>query len=231
MDQVYTVTTKTTVTTAPASPACGATGAGVTLKIDPGFAYNSAAKGFSRDTCHGSGSCAGGNIGDGNWNFAAYMAANHPGVNTSVVGGTTRYATYLWEQANAGSAEGPQQIGATTSSFKDKGSNRDWTITRKCAFSKPKIGSSAYPAQKDRRVLPIVSANCDDLKGKGGPGGEHVGGYKLLRVFDVFVTEPSFDRATTSNKEIYAEIVGPAETGEGTSGFQYYAKSRPFLVR
>ena len=79
--------------------------------------------------------------------------------------------------------------------------------------------------------LKAKTANCDNLKGKGGGGTSS--GYRLLRVFDIFITEPSFDRPAlgVSNKEIYAEIVGPAETGEGTSGFQYYAKNRPFLIR
>jgi hypothetical protein len=76
-----------------------------------------------------------------------------------------------------------------------------------------------------------VAANCDLLNGKGDIGTD----FKLIRVFDVFVTEPSLQRTTypgpTDDKEIYGEVVGPAKTFAGTTGFQYYARSKPYLVR
>ena len=230
LTMTYEVTVSGSGTTPPTEKACGDTGTGITYTKQ--FLHDPAAKGFPRDTCHTTDTCSGGNMGNGVWDFAGYMAANHPGVDTTLVGGTTRYATYLWELNNPSTAMDPQQIGALTTSSKKKGGNTEWTLTKNCAFSKPKVASAAYPAQKDRRVLPIVSANCDNLKGKGGASSSSKG-YVLLRVFDVFVTEPSYDRTTpaTSNKEIYAEIVGPAEAGEGTSGFQYYAKVRPYLIR
>jgi hypothetical protein len=36
---------------------------------------------------------------------------------------------------------------------------------------------------------------------------------------------------TTDDKEIYGEVVGPATTLESGSGFQYYSRNRPYLVR
>lgn len=242
LTMVYETTTAPTVTVQPPMAACGATGTGITYAND--FLQDNGVKGFPRDNCHNTNNCTGGNIGNGTWDFAGYMAANHPGVDTTLVGGTTRYATYLWEIVNRATAMGPQQIGGITESTKVTGGKKTWTLSKKCAFTKPKVASAAFDAngvplyatQKDRRVLPIVAANCDNLKGKGGASSSSKG-YVLLRVFDVFVTEPSFDRfdavnkKITDNKEIYAEIIGPAETGEGTSGFQYYAKVRPYLIR
>jgi hypothetical protein len=35
----------------------------------------------------------------------------------------------------------------------------------------------------------------------------------------------------TDDKEIYGEVVGPAETFAGSNGFQYYSRSKPYLVR
>ena len=93
------------------------------------------------------------------------------------------------------------------------------------------MASAAYPAEKDRRVLPIVAADCSKLKGKGTAFEDYI----LLRVFDVFLTEPSIQRnwyaTPTDDKEIYAEVVGPAETFAGTNGFQYYSRNKPYLVR
>jgi hypothetical protein len=53
-------------------------------------------------------------------------------------------------------------------------------------------------------------------------------------VFDIFLTEPSLQRTVpgpTDDKEIYGEVIGPAETFAGTTGFQYYSRNRPYLVR
>lgn len=201
--------------------------------------------GFNRDTCHYSGTCEGGNFGDGNWDRTAYLAANHPGITAdqiaAAIGGgatgatLTRYQVYNWEQQTAG-ALAPVQMGpdsALTSSGKNK--NTVWTVTRECSFPTPKLASSSYPAQMDRRVLPVVAADCSDLKGKGTAFVD----FKILRVFDVFLTEPSLSRSAaqtggtvgTDDKEIYGEVIGPAKTFAGSNGFQYYARNKPYLIR
>ena len=83
------------------------------------------------------------------------------------------------------------------------------------------------------RILPVVAANCASLNGK-----ESLDKFEALRVFNVFLTEPSLNRTVakgylgaTDDKEIYAEVVGPAETPSGGSGFQYYARNKPYLIR
>jgi hypothetical protein len=35
----------------------------------------------------------------------------------------------------------------------------------------------------------------------------------------------------TDDKEIYGEVIGPAETFAGTGGFQYFSRNKPYLVR
>ena len=84
----------------------------------------------------------------------------------------------------------PLQIGAADVTFKDQGGNRTWTIVKKCAFNKPKFATAAASTVKDRRVLPIVAANCDNLRGKGSAFEDYI----ILRVFDIFLTEPSLQR-------------------------------------
>lgn len=221
------------------APAGGSVNAGGQTSYASDFALNTAAKGFTRDTCHYSESCTGGNFGDATWDRDGYMAANHPGVSAATVaaaagktiGTLTRYDVYVWEQANAVSgAMDPLQVGATQVTQQPQGANIRWTFTKQCALSQPKLASAAYPAQKDRRILTIVAADCTNLKGKG----EAFEDYVLLRAFDVFLVEPSLQRTVpgvTDDKEIYGEVIGPAETFAGTTGFQYYSRNRPYLVR
>jgi hypothetical protein len=240
LTMTYTQTTARTVTVAPAdNKVCGDTGG--TVSYGSTFALNSGAKGFPRDSCHYSGTCSGGNFGDGSWDLSGYLAANHPGVTAGAIATAlnnghdathlTRYDVYSWELATA-NAMNPQQVGATTNDGGKNGPQQTkiWTYTKQCNFAKPKLASSNYPTEKDRRVLPIVAADCSNLKGKGQAFVDYV----LLRVFDVFLTEPSEQRTTpgvTDNKEIYGEVIGPAETFAGTSGFQYYSRNKPYLVR
>ena len=239
--ETYVIDTDPTETAVPAAPACGQSGTGFDGALSYGanvHALDAVAKGFQRDDCHYSASgCTDGNIGDGVWDFDGYMAANHPTVtDTSVVGGTSRYAVYTWERDNDATSGtlGPVTVSAPapeTVIKKIKGNDRKvWTFTKRCNYHRPIFGATNYPEQKDRRVLPVVAANCDDLNGKGSAYED----YTLLRVFDVFLTEPSLQRPApraTDDKEIYGEIIGPAETEQGSSGFQYYAKSKPYLVR
>jgi hypothetical protein len=250
LTMTYTQQTAKTVTTAPAdNQSCGATGG--TVSYATSFnAPDAKAKGFPRDSCHYKGTCTGGNYGDGTWDITSYLAANHPGVTASQIAaaltasGTaasastlTRYQVYSWEEQTAGATD-PQQIGTTTVTSKTQGQNTTWTFTKQCTFSQPKLATTSYPAQKDRRVLPIVAADCSNLKGKGSAFVD----FTILRVFDVFLTEPSESRSPaqtgatgatvgTDDKEIYGEVIGPAETFAGTNGFQYYARNKPYLVR
>lgn len=222
----------------PTVPECGAAAsADVTYTND--FALNSAAKGLPRDTCHYGGTCAGGNFGDADWDRAGYMAANHPGITAATVAAAvgksvenlTRYDMYKWELDNKATGKlAPITISTVTDPPKVQGPNTTYKTTKQCAFSEPKLASAAYPEQKDRRLLPIVAANCDNLKGKGAAFEDYV----LLRVFDIFLVEPSLQRTVpgvTDDKEIYGEVVGPAQTFEGGSGFQYYSRNRPYLIR
>jgi Flp pilus assembly protein TadG len=188
-------------------------------------------KGLDRDTCHYTDTCGDGNFGDKVWDFGGYMAANHPAVDTDDVpkAGTTptRYEVYLWELDNAGMLDSKSFV-STTSSQKQNG-RWDHTVTTQCTYSEPMYGSTAYPDQKDRRIIPVVAANCAGLNGVGNADED----FTLIRVFDVFLTEPSGQRSypgVTDNKEIYGEIIGPAQAFGG-GGIQYYSRSKPYLVR
>jgi hypothetical protein len=231
----------------PTVPACGADATAKNANPElqyTDFAVNSGVKGFPRDTCHYSSTCGGNdsNIGDATWARDAYMAANHPGTTTGAVatamGKTaatlTRYDVYRWELQNINSgAMDAQQVGATvpdSANPKIQGQNATWNYTKVCNFAKPFVAKTAYPAEKDRRVIPVVAADCTNLKGVG----QAFEDYTILRAFDVFITEPSMQRSSptpTDEKEIYGEVIGPAQVFGGTTGFQYYSRNKPYLVR
>jgi Flp pilus assembly protein TadG len=260
MTMTYEITQPKSNTTVPTPGNCGlaATGNGnPNPKVTyTDFAQTAAAKQFGRDTCHYLGTCptTGGaqNFGNGTWDRAGYIAANHPSetatsIANAIGGGATaatltRYQVYQWEIANQASGKlDPIQIGATVpdpNNPKIQGNNATYTFTKVCAFNKPRLAAAALPTVKDRRVLPIVAANCDKLKGKGSAFEDYI----ILRVFDIFLTEPSLQRSaaqtgiagatqSTDEKEIYGEVIGPAEPVGGSGGFQYYSRSRPYLVR
>jgi hypothetical protein len=249
----------------PTAPNCGEPATPTTGNPNPSIVYgndflkNEGSQQFGRDLCHYTDTCPGTggakNFGNGTWNRDAYIAANHPGQTATTIaaaigGGATaakltRWQVYQWEIANMNTGKlDPKQIGPEVVTFKDQGANRTWTIVKQCAFNKPRFASAASTAVKDRRVLPIVAANCDNLKGKGAAFEDYV----ILRVFDVFLTEPSLQRDTTylttylagsgvtptqqtDDKEIYGEVIGPAEPVGSAGGFQYYARNRPYLIR
>lgn len=259
--QTYTVKNVPETDPEPTPPPCGSDGTGFpgTLSTNTEFSPAASAKGFPRDNVHFA--AGGSNVGDGVWGIDSYLTANHPGATAAAIaaelgGGVTaanltRYDVYRWEKAQT-SRTNSQPIGLPVVAEKrctggggggvGKGGGGsggggnptcDYTITRQCTFSRPKVATQSYTAQRDRRVLPIVSANCDNLSGSGSGNSN---GYVLLKTFNIFLVEPSWNRGTgfpyeTANNELYGEIIGPGETGGGVSEFQQYAKTKPYLVR
>jgi Flp pilus assembly protein TadG len=207
------------------------------------FVLNSSAKGMPRDACHYSGTCTGGNFGDGSWNRDAYFLGNYGWdhatwiANTGLSATVSRYNVYKWELAHRNdtpSSLAPKQIGGVTSPSpnpKHTGHINTYTYSRVCAFRKPV--NAKGPADQGRRILPVVAASCASLNGAADLDEFHA-----IRVFNVFLPEPSMNRTTaagfpgvTDDKEIYGEVIGSAVTPGGGTGFQYYSRNRPYLVR
>jgi Flp pilus assembly protein TadG len=193
------------------------------------FRYDSLAKGFPRDTCHlPGGSCTTNKFGNGVWDMTGYFSQNHPGVNKSVVGASTRYATYLWELADKANRLSPILVNpSATWSAKSQGGNVKYTITNACTFSKPlKTGDGVASGtdQKDRRLLTVAVVDCAGANGKFDA--------KIKQWIDVFLVEPSENRSGISSRnQIYGEIVGIAKRPDGGSAFQFYLRQRPRLIR
>ena len=227
--------TQAQANTAAASLVCPADSAGLLeVPVTP-------VVGFPRDTCH-YGTCPGtgfaANVGDKVWTRQAYFDANHPGMESAAAtsaktafASLSRYDVYKWESTDTATLLANQRTVriAPPSTPKPNATNPtswDWTVQTQCGYPAAPATRTAYPKQKDRRVLPVVAADCTQISGKTT--------FASLRAFDVFLTEPSADRTypgVTNSKEIYGEIVGPSSTAAGGSGFQYYSRLKPYLVR
>ena len=214
------------------------------------------AKGLERDSCHYTpDGCpvvlneagvteSGGNIGTKNWDRNGYFLANYGWdaatwpTETGLSATATRFQVYQWELEQEAADPGflndqAKQFNSVNPVPKAQGNppTYTWTVTAQCSYPAPKYGSTDYPDQKDRRILTIIAADCSKLTGKG----EAFEDFNILRAFDIFLTEPSMTRTTypgeTDNKEIYGEIIGPPVTFGGGGGFQYYSRTKPYLVR
>jgi Flp pilus assembly protein TadG len=211
--------------------------------VKPALAFeapSNTVKGLQRDDCHYTDTCPGGNIGNKAWDRNGYFSSNYGWdaatwpTNTGLPANATRFEVYQWELKNPTVRLASKPFGSLDPTPKTTGpasnTKYTWTVNAQCSYPSPKYGSTAYPAQKDRRILTVIAADCTKLKGKGTAFEDFV----ILRAFDVFLTEPSFTRTypgPTNSKEIYGEIIGPATAATSGGGFQYYARAKPYLVR
>lgn len=174
--------------------------------------------GFPEDNCFASGTCSG--IGDGVWDGATYMTNNHPGVALSTAApGGTRYEVYEWERADMASRLQPAKMGYASALQP----NGKYNIDLYCSYPQPSVGTPVTPSatQKDRRIMTVAAADCSDLNGKGE--------VKIYRWVDLFLVSPGY--TVGSEKYFFTEVIGPAKRPDGSSGFQYYGRNKPVLLR
>ena len=194
--------------------------------------------GLPRDICHavsGSGDCASGRFGNGNWDRALYFSVNHPAGSLAlattaagkVLGATTgstaltRYDVYKWELANAATLvqrrfESPHPKGGG-------GGSTDYYAyhNARCA---PGLGAGAN--QKDRRLLTAAVVNCT---AGGVQGSSHI---DPIGWVDLFLVEPSIARGTlTGADQIYVEVAGVGSRPSGQNTFQYFLRQKARLLK
>jgi Flp pilus assembly protein TadG len=189
--------------------------------------------GLPRDICHafdpvnGCGSVAGGRLGTGVWDRAAYFQSHYgasfswqttPGLGPNV----TRYQTYLWEIANKDRNPG--------------GINRNVNVPRGGTFHGAPVcqtqGVSDPVGDIDRRRLTVAVVNCT---GSSPRGRDTLAPAKWI---DIFLVEPSFDRPApsgasprTTKNDLYIEMIGESRiTGPGGQTHQV-ERSVPYLIR
>lgn len=189
--------------------------------------------GYPRDMCHAvspTGSCAGGRIGDGNWDRNAYFKTNSAnysaGFDITGTFGTstpTRYQVYRYEAANAGTRLQSQNV--QTGKGNGNGSGNGTAISQPyCRTPGVAVGG----ATADRRVISVAVVNCasQNLQNPLTP----------VKWVDMFLVEPSERRATSGGtliseaSDVYVEVIGATTLGGGSTAAQLIRRDVPYLV-
>jgi hypothetical protein len=179
--------------------------------------------GYPRDLCHAgslNGDCAGGIVGNGNWDRNAYFKVNYnwtaPGTGasswttkTGLSATATRYQVYRWEAANP-LPSGAGQPGIGTNQSVGTGGNTRWASSWTGSAPAPSRtcrapGVAPTDLDHDRRVLSAAVVDCTGLNGRGVVA--------PTDWVDFFFVEPSFARgsgpnARTGDGDVYVEIIG-----------------------
>jgi hypothetical protein len=53
----------------------------------------------------------------------------------------------------------------------------------------------------------------------------------VVKWIDVFLVQPSLNRARTSAGDVYAEVIGETQTGAGATAGQVVRRDIPYLVK
>ncbi len=185
--------------------------------LDPGLGI--ADQELPLDSCQLSGGCA--SFGDGNWNVNAYMTNVHGGAalpssaDLNGDGAFSRYEVYQWERADP-SRRQVVELAREVSTQPPR-------TTLYCSAPEPTIGTPVIPSstQKDRRVLTVASVDCTNVQGRVP--------ISVIKFVDLFMLQPANNSG--SDTQIRAEIVGPAQLAGGGSGFQFFGRNKPVLLR
>jgi Flp pilus assembly protein TadG len=198
------------------------------------------AMGHPRDMCHlaTTGACTG-PIGDGMWDRNAYFRTNYVRgdgsrwsssdwqANTGLPSSAKRYDVYKWEIDRRGQTiDGvtilaPRPVVPTGNTLQSRG--------EPICSPNEGYGSGIVPGGTvaDRRRIPIAVVNCVANSVNGNSADVPV-----LKWVDVFLVEPSFNRALTSAGDVYVEV--QAETtvaGGGSAAAQTIRRDVPYLVQ
>jgi Flp pilus assembly protein TadG len=201
------------------------------------------AMGHPRDMCHladstDAGYC-GGPVGNGVWDRDTYFRTNYVRSDgsrwtssdwqndTGLPSDATRYAVYSWEIDHRGEViDGVTVLGAQPSSATG---NTLQAYGEPVCSSAQGYGSGIVPggAIADRRKISVAVVNCtaQDVKGNSTD-------VPVKKWIDVFLVEPSLNRALTNNGEVYVEVIGETSlAGGGSAEAQTIRRDVPYLVQ
>ncbi len=201
------------------------------------------AMGHPRDICHSvssSGDCAGGIVGDGNWDRTTYFAVNYPGFNwqaamTSAFATTspTRFQVYRWEVSHSADTYtnstthqsttiGAARVAESTGNGKNAISMMD---NKGPVCTTP--GINPVTGSTDRRTFPVAVVNCI-ANGVDGSSSN----VPVVKWMNVFLVEPSLNRGRTAASDVYVEGVSVSIVGNGDAGNnQVVRRDKPYLVK
>lgn len=208
-----------------------------------------------------SGTCTGGRMGDGNWDANAYFRTNYvrtsvgrsgqavgtywtsadwqadtglsPSVSRAIAGTSqpnpnyaSRYNVYAWEITNRGNSVdgvtvlGARSPGATGNTLVSYG-------TPQCSASQG-FGSGQIPnsTTPDRRRISVAVVNClaNGVKGNSTD-------VPVEKWINVFLVEPSLQRARTNSGDIYVEIIGETVNSGTANASQVIVHQVPYLIK
>ncbi len=181
--------------------------------------------GHPRDLCHAinsTGTCANGRIGNGVWDIDAYFKVNYGWTpsqwqnNTSLTSiglapNPSRYQVYDWELKNP-----------TTSDKVQPSAGKNGYSYPVCRGT----GITPGGANVDRRRISAAVLNCKALNLNGSESNVPV-----LKWVDLFLVEPSFPRARTSDHDVYVEVIGETSAGaNGATAGQVVRRDKPYLI-
>lgn len=216
--------------------------------------------GMPRDTCHAvssSGTCTpvvsgvGSRIGNGTWDRDLYFFVNHlseegspaqpngnwktipslatyaqangyttTGLNPTI-NNITRYDVYKWEiQANSLALYTDHQV-------IPNGNNKPPVDYNNYSTPQSTVGLAAGPNTPDRRLISMAVVNCiaQGLHGQAK-------GVAVAKWVELFLVEPSIDRARTTKGDIYVEVVRETSAGgSAPTNAQVVKRDVPYLVK
>ena len=214
------------------------------------------AMGSPRDECHAvsaSGVCGGSAVqsrmGDGIWDRNAYFRTNYirttvgssgqavgtrwtsaewqadtglsPTVARTASNYASRYNVYAWEIAHRGQTiDGVTILGSHTTS----GSGNS-ALT---AYGGPQCGTGQIPnsTTPDRRRISVAVVNCVANGVKG-----NATNVPVEKWIDVFLVQPSVNRARTNNGDMYVEVIGETVAGGQNNANQVIVHDVPTLLK
>ncbi len=194
--------------------------------------------GYPRDLCHAvsnTGSCPGDKVGDGVWDRNAYFYVNYGWGNANYGGSptwqsltglgasTTRYQVYQWELAHAGQTIGGKKI--LDPAGRAVAGNSTAYAPAVCASSVITPGGN-NGNDVDRRRISAAVINCT-ANGVNGTSPN----VPVEKWIDLFLVEPSVNRARTSASDVYAEVIGETLSGAaGSTNGQVVRRDVPYLI-
>ncbi len=181
---------------------------------------------LGRDSCFASGTCsANDRLGNGVWDFTTYWNSNHRTKNAGplpvppqLAGNPTRYAVYRYEMEQNQIPNKPSGNNPAPRTLAEEGHPAEWNgspLTLTCgAFPSPSDPNCDTPEEVydnyDRRLLIVAAVNCIANSALLGGAASDI---PVDSYAQVFVTEAMKDDNGNSNKEVWAEMVGPVAPG------------------
>lgn len=206
------------------------------------------------------GSCTNGKVGDGNWDRDAYFRVNYVrSVAGSGGAAGTRWTSAQW-QTNTGlspTVAATLSTGLPNPAYASRYNVYNWEIAHRdqvidgvtilgqravgasgstlVSYGKPQCsagqgyGSGLVPnsTTPDRRRISVAVVNClaNNVHGNST-------NVPVEKWIDVFLVEPSVNRARTNQGDIYAEVIGEAVSGgSGSTAGQVIRHDVPYLIK